>query len=212
MNNEVEKKIFVVNYGMGNLCSIVNAFKFLGANILISNRKEDLTKADALVLPGVGAFAKAMDNLKNLSIIDVLTQKVIKNKIPFLGICLGMQLIAEDSEEDGYHKGLGWISGNVRKIRVKKGTRLPHIGWNDINICKIDPLFRNIKNDFDFYFVHSFHVECEESYISAKCKYDVDITASLQKDNIFATQFHPEKSQENGLKVLREFINYVQNH
>jgi glutamine amidotransferase len=208
MNNK-SGKFVIIDYQMGNLQSVANAFYYLGIEPLISNKKEDILMAEAIIIPGVGAFAEAMNNLNQLGIIPALTEQVMVNKLPFLGICLGMQLIAEDSEEGGVHKGLGWIPAHVRKISVQEDTKLPHIGWNDIVVFKKDPLFTDIKRDFNFYFVHSFHVECSKEYISAVCDYDGEVTASLQKDNIFATQFHPEKSQENGLRLLRSFINHV---
>jgi len=121
-----------------------------------------------------------------------------------------MQLIALDSEEDGNHTGLGWIPGHVRMIKVPQHLRLPHIGWNDICVTKESPLFERIIKDSNFYFVHSFQVECDYRYITATCKYGVDVTAAIQEGNIFATQFHPEKSQENGLRVLRGFADYVE--
>ena len=202
-------KFVIIDYRMGNLQSVANAFSFLGVESLISNKKEDILNAEAIIIPGVGAFGEAMNNLNQLGIIPLLTEQIMVNKLPFLGICLGMQLIVEDSEEGGFCKGLGWIPGHVKKIIVQEGTRLPHIGWNDVTVLKKEPLFMDIKRDFNFYFVHSFHVECDREYISAVCEYDSEIAASLQKDNIFAVQFHPEKSQVNGLKFLRNFIDYV---
>jgi len=133
--------IIIIDYGMGNLSSVANALDHLGYSCKISNRLEDIREAGALILPGVGAFGQAMHNLESLNIIDELTNQVVKKKKPFLGICLGMQLIAEDSEELGFHRGLGWIKGHVRKIRAPQDWRLPHIGWNDLEVLEPSPLF-----------------------------------------------------------------------
>lgn len=196
----------IVDYGMGNLKSVENALRFLGCTTIVSSKPSDILRADAIILPGVGAFGQAMHNLKEMDLIAPLHTQVMDKKKPFLGICLGMQLIALDSEEGGLHKGFGWVSGNVRKLKVSKDYRLPHIGWNDINIRIPKPLFDRLEDDVNFFFVHSYHIECDKQYISATVRYDVEVTAALQKDNIYATQFHPEKSQKNGLKVLRNFI------
>ena len=209
MAKENLAQFVIVDYGMGNLQSVVNAFRFLGCPALISDRKEIIRCADAVILPGVGAFGEAMNNLKKFDLIGILNQKVLQQKIPFLGICLGMQLIAKDSEEHGLHQGLGWINAHVKKIKVKQGTRLPHIGWNNVTVHQPAPLFMDISRDFNFYFVRSYQLECDPALVSATCDYDGRVTAAVQKDNILATQFHPEKSQENGLRVLRGFINFV---
>lgn len=210
-DRNMENKFFViVDYGMGNLQSVLNAFKFLNCNAVISDKTEDVERADAVILPGVGAFGEAMRNLKKIKMIDALNVHVMEKKKPFLGICLGMQLIALDSEENGNHTGLGWIPGHVKMIKVPQRLRLPHIGWNDISITKESPLFKRIINDSNFYFVHSFQVECDDRYIMATCTYGAEVTAAIQAGNIFATQFHPEKSQENGLRVLRGFAGYVE--
>jgi imidazole glycerol-phosphate synthase subunit HisH len=203
----MEKNFVIIDYGMGNLKSVVNAFRFLGCRAIISDGVGELMKADAIVLPGVGAFGQAMDNLKKLKLVAPLTEQVIAKNKPFLGICLGMQLIAEDSEEVGFHEGLGWIQGHVRKIRVEGSQSLPHIGWNTIDVIIREPFFNAIEGDF--YFVHSYHLECDERFISARTKYGIDFASAVQKDNIFAVQFHPEKSQNNGLRLLRNFVNFV---
>lgn len=205
------QRICVVDYGMGNLRSVENALRFLGCRTRLAASPEGLKGADAYVLPGVGAFGEAMENLARRGLRGPLSGLVIKEKVPILGICLGMQLVAESSDENGNHKGLGWVQGHVRKIPVGKTTRLPHIGWNNVEISKTDPLYQKVKGDLNFYFVHSYRFECDDEYVSATCEYDVPITASIQKGHIFATQFHPEKSQENGLRVLRSFVDYVQN-
>lgn len=210
MSTKPAKRIVVVDYGMGNLKSVVNALLFLRINALVSNKKQDIITADAIILPGVGAFGEAMKNLQNLGLIDTLHDQVMEKKKPFLGICLGMQLIADGSDEFGLHKGLGWIHGHVKKLDVGQNLRLPHIGWNDIQIIKQEPLFTGITVEPVYYFVHSFHFECEEKYIAAKCRYGSDFAAAVHKDNIFATQFHPEKSQHKGLRLMRNFMNHVE--
>ncbi|MBN1914136.1 MAG: imidazole glycerol phosphate synthase subunit HisH, partial [Candidatus Omnitrophica bacterium] len=176
----------IVDYGLGNLRSVANALNYLGCNVLISRDIRDLVSSAAIVLPGVGAFEEAMNNLDELKLADILRQQVIEEKKPFLGICLGMQLLAESSEENGYHQGLGFIRASVRKIPVEKPLRLPHIGWNDIEIINRDPLFLRLEGDTNFYFVHSYFLDCDASYISSYCQYGARVTASIQKDNIFA--------------------------
>jgi glutamine amidotransferase len=204
------KNVIIIDYGMGNLSSVAHGFKFLGYQAEISSRSKDIAKAEALVLPGVGCFAEAMKNLIELAIVDILQEKVLIKKTPFLGICLGMQLLAEDSVENGKHQGLNFIPGHVVRIPFAKEIRVPHVGWNTVRPLRRQPLFIRLPDRADFYFDHSYHFECDDKYISSVCDYGITITASLQYDNIFATQFHPEKSQVNGLKVLRGFLNYIE--
>jgi len=203
------KSFVIIDYGMGNLRSVSNALRFLGCDAVISNRVEDISKADALVLPGVGAFEEAMNNLTGLGLVAILKQKVMEEKKPLLGICLGMQLLAGSSQENGLHQGLGFIEGNVIRIPVDKSLPLPHVGWNNIEVMKSEPLFRKIGKDTNFYFVHSYCLDCDDAIVSSYCDYGVRIVASIQKDNILATQFHPEKSQTNGLRLLRGFTDIV---
>jgi len=205
-----DKLFVIVDYGMGNIQSVLNAFAHLQCRAILSQAERDLEKADAIILPGVGAFGEAMSHLRELGLIKALNRNVLKRKKPFLGICLGMQLIGLDSTENGKYEGLGWIPGHVRLIAVPGGWKLPHIGWNEIRITGETPLFESIQNDFNFYFVHSFQMECADRYVVARCNYGVEIAAAVQHENIFATQFHPEKSQENGLRLLRNFIHQVQ--
>ncbi len=209
MTNE-KKRIVVIDYGMGNLKSVVNALLFLGSDAKISDKKSDLIDADAFILPGVGAFGEAMKNLSGLQIIDTLNNEVVKRKKPLLGICLGMQLLAESSDEFGSTRGLGWIPGHVKRLDVGTDLRLPHVGWNTIQVTKPDPLYTDIQGELVYYFVHTFHFDCDDRYISAKCHYGRDFAASVQKDNILATQFHPEKSQDKGLRLLRNYLNFIE--
>jgi len=205
------KHIIIVDYGMGNLTSVSNALKFLGYFPETTTDKTRLLVADAVILPGVGAFAQAMKNLSRLKFIPVLNKLVKEQGVPFLGICLGMQLIAENSTEMGLHEGLGWIRANVDEISTTNNYPVPHVGWNDIHLCKLSPLFATLPKEAHFYFDHSFHMICKnQEDVVAVCNYGVDIVAAVRHRNIFATQFHPEKSQVMGLKLLRNFLNHVE--
>lgn len=204
-----KKKILIIDYGVGNDQSVMNALSFLGYDFSISNKKEDILKADAYILPGVGAFNEAMKNLDELKITDILKNQVLVEKKPILGICLGFQVLADYSQENGLHNGLGFIKGGVVKFKAKKGLRIPHVGWNTVKVIKKEPLFSKTKDNPSFYFDHSYYLDCDKSYIAATCFYGTDIVAAVQKDNIFGVQFHPEKSQNNGLKLFRSFFDYL---
>jgi len=197
--------ILLINYKLGNHQSVVNALEYLKYPFLISNSITDIKKAPAYILPGVGAFGEAMKNLQQLKIIPVLQKQVLEKKKPILGICLGMQILAEDSEENGYHTGLGWIKGHVKKIPDSR-LRIPQVGWNNVQIIKRWPLFEKVKSEANFYFDHSYYFICDQNNIAATCNYGDHLTAAVQKDNIFGVQFHPEKSQNNGLRLLRSFF------
>ena len=202
--------IVIIDYGIGNTHSVSNAIKYLGYNnIIISDDEKKIQKADALILPGVGAFEECISNLKNRKLDIKLNEAVIINKKPILGICVGMQLLATCSEENGLHNGLDWIKGAVKKIIVSKPLAVPHVGWNDVITMNENILFnRNIENS-NFYFDHSYHLVCDEKYIAGYCDYGTRITAAVQRENIFGVQFHPEKSQTNGLKLFRSFFNSI---
>lgn len=202
--------IVIVDYGLGNLFSVAKAFEFLGAEAKISGNPDDIKKASRLVLPGVGAFGDGMDYLAKNGLDKILSNEVLINKKPFLGICLGMQLLADIGFEYGEHRGLGWIRGRVRKLAVEElGLKIPQVGWNDITVVKESPLLKNIKTGSDFYYVHSYQLICDNAEnVVATSVYGETVTAAIQKDNIFATQFHPEKSQDNGLKLLENFVNW----
>ncbi len=205
------KKIIIIDYGMGNIQSIKNALKYLGYKSKLSRNEEDFKSADAFILPGVGAFGVAMENIKKYSLIELMEKTILEKQKPILGICLGMQLLAKSSSEMGSHKGLGWIDATIKNIDTKKNLRTPHVGWNSIEVYKETPLFKDIPSDTHFYFDHSFYMDCNEKSIqSSVTLYGDLITASIQKDNIFATQFHPEKSQVMGLRLLRNFLNYME--
>jgi imidazole glycerol-phosphate synthase subunit HisH len=203
-------KICIIDYGMGNLRSVVNALEYTSqCEVIISSEKEDLKSSDILVLPGVGSFKDAMGNLQKLDIIEQLNYQVISNKKPLMAICLGIQLLMESSEEGGYSEGLGLVPGNVKSFKVPNELIVPHMGWNNINVKNHHYLFKGIEQDPNFYFVHSYHVKCEQNYVIASCNYGYEFTAAIQKDNIVAFQFHPEKSHKNGLLLLKNYINNI---
>ncbi len=200
--------IGIIDYGMGNLLSVYNAIEICGANVKIINYPEELTKVDKIILPGVGAFANCIKNLNEKGFIDALESEVRYCKKPILGICLGMQVMARKSYEYGEINGLGWIDAEIIKIDSSSPSiKVPHVGWNGINICKKSKLFKEIPNNSDVYFVHSYYMDCKDNTdVTATCDYGTKITAAIERDNLYATQFHPEKSQSLGLKVLENFI------
>ncbi|MDD5431184.1 MAG: imidazole glycerol phosphate synthase subunit HisH [Candidatus Pacebacteria bacterium] len=202
----------IIDYGMGNLFSVENALKTLGGDIKVSGKPEDIRAADRIILPGVGAFPDGMKNLKNLGLVEILREEVLEKRKPFLGICLGMQLLASEGEEHEPTKGLGFIEGRVRRFQTdEKKFRIPHIGWNDVLAGKDSILFKDLENPV-FYFVHSYHfVPEDKDNIAATCDYGEIFAAAVRKENIFGVQFHPEKSQKSGLKLLENFLNY-KNH
>ena len=206
----LKQNIVIIDYGVGNTNSVSNAIKYLGYNKLTISDNEDVIKnADVLILPGVGAFEEAINNLRARKLDLILNDEVLNKKKPILGICVGMQLMATLSEENGINQGLNWIEGKVKKLQLPKEFSVPHVGWNDITINNIQPLFdRNTENSH-FYFDHSYYFDCKPDYISAYCNYHIKVTAAIQKDNIFGVQFHPEKSQTNGLKLFRDFFNSI---
>ena len=203
--------ISIIDYGMGNIQSVKNAFEFLNCHVNITDDPTHLKNSEGLVLPGVGAFGQAMFNLKDKKIINSLKSAVLEHNIPILGICLGMQLLSDKSSEMGNHLGLSLIPGETCKIPDLEGFRLPHIGWNNIQISKRTPLFSNIAESSSFYFVHSYSFMSDPKYISGTVTYGNLITAAVQNHHIFGVQFHPEKSQKKGLMLLNSFINYIEN-
>ncbi|MCE3255113.1 MAG: hisH [Rickettsiaceae bacterium] len=210
MNNS---KIIIIDYGSGNLQSVFNALnlvKHSSQEVKISSNSDDLKSATNIILPGVGAFGDCITGLKSISgMVEELQNQVLKLKKPFLGICVGMQLLADFGFEHGEYSGLGFISGNVVKIDDQNNSlKIPHVGWNNISIKKPHPILDNIKNDEHFYFVHSFHfVPKNPEEVIASVNYGEDLTAIIAKENIIATQFHPEKSSDAGLQLLKNFIN-----
>jgi len=201
--------IVIVDYGMGNLGSVLKSIKKINSDVIISRSGEDILKAKKLVLPGVGNFSKGMENLNELNYIDILNDRVLKDKIPILGICLGMQLFASCSEEGG-SLGLSWLDATVVRFHItdKMKWKVPHIGWNSIQIIKKnDSLLNGINNNDLFYFVHSYHMKCNDKLdILTSTNYDNTFVSSVSKGNICGTQFHPEKSHDNGFNIIKNFI------
>lgn len=201
--------IAIVDYGMGNLRSVLKAIEAVGGDATVVNNSEDIKKAKAIVLPGVGAFRDCMSNLAKLDLIDTLKEEIIKGK-PYLGICLGMQILFTESEEFGICKGLDLIKGKVVRFNLPKEYKIPHMGWNTVKFKKKSKFLSNISDNSYFYFVHSYYVlPDEKEVIGGLTEYGVDFPSMLIHENIFATQFHPEKSQKNGLKLLQNFIQLI---
>lgn len=200
--------IAVVRTELGNLQSVVNAFESLGCAVEVTDRPERLREATHLVFPGVGTFGEGVEMLERKRLAPVLRNEVLERKKPFLGICLGMQLLAGVGFESGRHEGLGWIEGSVEKIDPGDASlRLPHVGWNEVRPTRPSRLLEGFDSDPMFYFVHSYHLKPENGPDTAGvCSYGADFTAVVENENICGVQFHPEKSQLDGLKLLRNFI------
>jgi imidazole glycerol-phosphate synthase subunit HisH len=197
--------IVVVDYGMGNLRSVQKGFEKVGKAAVISRDEGVIKQAGHLVLPGVGAFPECMANLSRLGLIDPVVDFIHSGR-PFLGICLGLQLLFDESEEFGVHAGLKVIPGTVKAFDKSMGLKIPHMGWNQVAFRKEVPIFKGIADASYFYFVHSYYVAPENAAdIAGESEYGITFTAAVARDNIFAVQFHPEKSQENGLKILANF-------
>lgn len=207
----MKNKIVIVDYNVGNTNSVYNCIHSLGYNVMISNNKNIIDSADLIILPGVGAFEEAMNNINKFNLLKILEYNVLEIKKPTLGICIGMQILANSSNENGNHRGLGWISGEVKKINNSHNNiKIPHVGWNEvIPLEKKDIFFSNsIFDKPNFYWDHSYHFICDPKYKIAKVQYDSEMTAIVGDENIFGVQFHPEKSQTNGLRLFRSFFNY----
>jgi glutamine amidotransferase len=206
-------KVTIVDYSSGNISSVINSFKEVAQNKATIEVTSDLNKiksSDKIVLPGQGSFKSCVDALKKINgLTDTLNEFAINDKKPLLGICVGLQMFADVGYEETETKGLGWISGKVSKIDNQNGKfKLPHIGWNQINIVKDNKIFRDIENNSHMYFVHSYEFLPEDkNVISATTDYSSNIVCSVEKENIFGTQFHPEKSDKIGLKIINNFIN-----
>jgi glutamine amidotransferase len=203
-------RIVIVDYGMGNLRNVQKAFERIGAEAGITRNKKEILAASAVVLPGVGAFKDCMENLEKYGLIDPLLRCVETGKA-YLGICLGLQILFSESEEFGSHKGLDLIKGRVVKFKPDPDHKVPHMGWNTIEFQKASPFFQGIKDGSFFYFVHSYYVVPEEKeWVSTLTPYGDPFASSVWKENLFATQFHPEKSQEGGLKILENFVKSIE--
>ena len=196
----------IIDYGMGNLGSVVNAVETLGGTPHLVQAPEALRRADRIILPGVGAFGDGIKNLRERGWVEAMTEEVVVRGKPFLGVCLGMQLLATQGSEHGLHAGLGWVAGECRRFE-SNSLRVPHVGWNSVRFCENNKLFAGLGNVADFYFVHSyvFHPENSRS-VSGWCDYGGDFCAAIEQDNIHAVQFHPEKSHRAGLAVLKNFL------
>ena len=193
---------------MGNIQSVSCALVKLNVEHISSNNIEIINNASSIIFPGVGAFPRAMENLKKKSLDKLLITKLIEEKTPFLGICLGMQLLFEESCEQTLTEGLGLLSGKVKRITGNKSCPVPHVGWNSIKEIKENPLLKSIDSNARFYFDHSYFVSGTNQNIIANLDYGEEMSIGLWKENIFGVQFHPEKSQRSGLKVLRNFLDY----
>lgn len=200
--------IAIIDYGAGNLRSVQKACEYNGASAIITSDKNKIESASHVILPGVGAFGDCMESIKNYNLYDCI-HKVCENGTPFLGICLGLQLLFEKSEESPKADGLAIFKGKNIKIPKKDGLKIPHMGWNSLNFEKEVPLFKGVENGSFVYFVHSFYMCPEDkSIISATCNYSENLPVALSYNNINAVQFHPEKSGSTGLKMLKNFIDF----
>jgi glutamine amidotransferase len=202
--------IGIVDYGMGNLKSVFSAFEYIGSQVCICSHPEDLTQVDKIVIPGVGAIEQCINKLKVSGFADALNEQVLNQAKPTMGICLGMQVMCRTSFEGGTHECLGWFDADVVKLNPgNPAMKVPNIGWNLTEYDRNNPMFQGLPNSPDFYFVHSYHVKTlNPQDVAASYQYGERVTASIFKDNIFATQFHPEKSQDLGLKILENFVKW----
>ncbi len=197
--------IAIIDYGAGNLQSVKKAFDFIGAESVITDNPDVINACDKILLPGVGSFGDAMDSMNKKGLVETVKQNAMSGK-PFLGICLGLQLLFEESEESPGVEGLGIFKGKIKKFSPDMGLKIPHIGWNSLEIKQKDTLFKDIPENSYVYFVHSYYLHAEdENEIATVTNYGIDFHSAVGKDNIFATQFHPEKSGDVGLQILRNF-------
>ena len=203
--------VAIIDYGRGNVRSVKNAVEHCGADAVVTADPQAIDDASHIILPGVGAFGDAMAALQAKGLPEILTQQVTARGKPFLGICLGMQLLADRSEEHGTHAGLGWIPGEVVRLNAGLGQlKIPHMGWNDVALSAAHPLFDRFKpGQLTFYFVHSYHFRASHAdEMLASCDYGTRFTAAVAKDNILGVQFHPEKSQDSGVELLENFVRW----
>lgn len=201
--------IAIIDYGAGNIQSVKKAFEHIGCDCFVTNKHDEIMKADGAVLPGVGSFGDTVDSLNKFGIGDTAVE-YIKSGKPFFGICLGLQLLFPGSEESPGAKGLGVFDGSITRIPNGKGLKIPHMGWNSLDITKQGRLFKGIDGSPYVYFVHSYYLDAaDKQIVAAQTKYGVTIDAAIEQNNVFATQFHPEKSGEVGLQILRNFADIV---
>lgn len=201
--------VAILDYGVGNIASILNMFSKIGAEAMITADPNTLRSADKLLLPGVGHFDYCMQQLRKAPFLEALQQRVLEDKVPMLGVCVGCQMLMESSEE-GKEQGLGWLKGKVIKFdrsKIKQELKVPHMGWTDVHPVRDTPLFRGIEEP-RFYFVHSYHVQCDDiNDVQSTADYGYPFTASVERNNIMAVQFHPEKSHRFGMRLLENFVN-----
>lgn len=202
--------IAIIDYGMGNVRSLSNAFEYLGEDVIVTNDSKAMEDAERIVLPGVGAFGDAMAAMEQSGVIEPLTRQVCELRKPMLGICLGMQLVAKESVEHGRHQGLGWVDAHIERLTPAAPLKVPHVGWNSLEFSEGDWLFEGIhRKEANFYFVHSFHMVCSNPQDRiATTDYGGPITAVVRHGNILVMQFHPEKSQDNGLRLLQNWVDW----
>lgn len=200
--------ITIIDYGMGNLRSVQKACEYLGYDAMISSSAADISSAEKLILPGVGAFRDAIGHLKDQNLVDPIRDYIASDK-PFLGVCLGLQLLFEKSYEDGEYEGLGVVPGEVVRFPVQPGLKIPHMGWNRLEVRGVQPLFHGIPAEAHVYFVHSYYVvPADESVVASTTEHGIRFCSAIARNNLFATQFHPEKSQRVGLKILENFAKF----
>ncbi len=205
----MKPRIVIIDYGMGNLRNVQRGFERIGLEAKLTRNKKEIQRASAIVLPGVGAFKDCMINLEKYGMVESLLRSIEKGK-PYLGICLGLQILFSESEEFGSHKGLDLIKGRVVRFKSDPEHKVPHMGWNTVEIEREVPMLQGIVSGDFFYFVHSYYVIPEEKqWISSFTNYGLSFVSSIWKENIFATQFHPEKSQHKGLKILENFVKSI---
>ena len=198
--------IAIIDYDAGNIKSVEKALISLGQEVCVTRDADEILQADKVILPGVGAFGDAMEKLHRYGLVDVI-RKVVEKKTPFLGICLGLQLLFERSDEASGVEGLGILKGEVLKIPAAEGLKIPHMGWNSLQLKHNGKLFQNLGEETFVYFVHSYYLKAEDpSIVKATTEYGVSIDASVEQENVFACQFHPEKSSDAGLQILKNFI------
>lgn len=199
------KMIAIIDYDAGNLKSVAKALEFLSAPCIVTRDRDEILNADKVILPGVGNFGDCMEKLENYGLVSIIKEVVAKGT-PFLGICLGFQLLFESSDEAPGVKGLSLLPGKILRIPEGNGLKIPQIGWNSLELCNDGALFKGIKDESYVYFVHSYYLESDADFVKAKTPYGINLSVSVEKDNIFGTQFHPEKSGNVGLSILKNFL------